>query len=142
MLTIPIRLLHADAKIPTQAREWDAGYDLCCLDRIALYPGERALIKTGISVAIPQGYYGRILPRSGLAIQSGIDVLAGVIDAGYRGEIGVVLLNTDKHGTWEVEPGTKIAQLVIQRCENVQFNVADTLPETARGAGGFGSTGA
>lgn len=140
MLDIDIKRLDHEANIPTQAKRFDAGYDLCSLENYTLAPQEREFFRTGIAVAIPEGYVGYIKPRSGLAAKVGIDVLGGVIDSGYRGEIGVILLNTgESHCT--IHPGDRIAQLVIQPVMEVAFREVIELPESERAFGGFGSTG-
>lgn len=130
------------ARFPAQARQGDAGYDLAAMEEYSLGAGERAMFRTGVAVAIPEGYVGYIKPRSGLAARHGIDVLAGVIDSGYRGEINVVLLNTDRESSFDVNRGDRIAQLVIQPVMAVDFVDVLTLPDSERAAGGFGSTGA
>jgi len=140
-----IKLLHENAKVPLRANPEDAGADLFSVEDCSIGPGERKIIPTGISVKLPEvvgsgGYYGRIAPRSGLAAKNGIDVLAGVIDSTYTGEIKVVLLNTgDK--VFEIKSGDRIAQLIIEKHYNFNFEVVSELPKTERGSGGFGSTG-
>lgn len=141
MLDIAIQRLDHEAVIPSQAKASDAGYDLHAMERYELGPHEREMFRTGIAVAIPEGYVGYIKPRSGLAARRGLDVLGGVIDAGYRGEVGVILHNTDPHDTIHVDKGDRIAQLVIQPVASVDFTEVLQLPESDRGAGGFGSTG-
>lgn len=107
-----------------------------------IQPLERKTISTGLRLEIPEGYYGRVAPRSGLAAKNGIDVLAGVVDSGYRGEVNVVLHNTDKSNTFFVQPGDRIAQIIIERHYNMEFvEVVDELSDTSRGDGGFGSSG-
>lgn len=140
-MRVEIVRLHDHAVMPTQAKRSDAGYDLCAIEDDAIYPGCRTTFRTGIAVAIPEGYVGYIKPRSGLAAKHGIDVLAGVIDSGYRGEIGVVLYNTDRNQTFVVTPGDRIAQLVIQPVMGVDFRLVGTLPASERLGSGFGSTG-
>lgn len=142
-LQIAIKLLDDGLPIPGYAHHGDAGADLRAREAVQLAPGQRALIPTGIALAVPHGYVGLVHPRSGLAAKHGITVLnaPGTVDAGYRGEIMVTLLNTDPHATFEVQRGDRIAQLVIQKVEQAQFNVVDSLDETVRGAAGFGSTG-
>jgi dUTP pyrophosphatase len=143
-MKIKIKKVDPEAIVPTQATKFDAGYDLYSLDYGWIRPNERRLIHTGISIAIPEGYYGRIAPRSGLAWKDGIDVLAGVIDSSYRGKIGVILYNTnggDEMNTVKIEKGQKIAQLIIEKCHEVEWELVDSLDETQRGAGGFGSSG-
>jgi dUTP pyrophosphatase len=139
--TIQIKRLDHEATIPTQAKESDAGYDLCAIESYTIGAGEREFFRTGIAIAIPEGYVGYIKPRSGLASRYGIDVLGGVLDAGYRGEIGVILQNTDSHHSYSVTAGDRIAQLVIQPVASVRFIEVIELPESERASGGFGSTG-
>ncbi|QCY47499.1 dUTP diphosphatase [Glutamicibacter creatinolyticus] len=142
-LQIAIKLLDDGLPTPGYAHHGDAGADLRAREAVQLAPGQRALVPTGIALAIPHGYVGLVHPRSGLAAKHGITVLnaPGTVDAGYRGEIMVTLLNTDPHATFEVQRGDRIAQLVIQKVEQAQFTVVDSLDETVRGAAGFGSTG-
>jgi dUTP pyrophosphatase len=144
--TLKIKLLSDNAEAPSYGSAHAAGMDLrACFDGPAvaarIEPGERALIKTGIAVAIPPGHYGRIAPRSGLALKQGVDVLAGVIDEDYRGEIGVILLNTDIENPVMVKHGDRIAQLIIEKISRPVVTVVENLDESDRGAGGFGSTG-
>lgn len=136
-----IKLLDKNAKIPFRANKTDAGADLFSIENVKILPLERKAISTGIYVEIPEGYYGRIAPRSGLAYKNGIDVLAGVIDSSYRGEIKVILFNTDKDKIFEIKIGDRIAQLIIEDHFNFEFEVSDELSYTERGEGGFGSTG-
>lgn len=133
--------LHNDARIPEQATPGSAGYDLCAVTGATIYPGQRLLIKTGLSLAIPDGMVGIIKPRSGLAVKHGIDVLAGVADADYRGELGVLLIN---HGEapWQFKAGERVAQLVVLPCYHGACVEVGSLEETMRGDGGYGSTGA
>lgn len=141
-MIVKFNKLNPQAKRPTRANKADAGADLFALESIMIQPLERKMIPTGIRLEIPEGYYGRIAPRSGLAVKNGIDVLAGVVDSGYRGEINVVLYNTDKNNTFFVEAGNRIAQLIIEKHYNLEFvEVADELSDTDRGEGGFGSSG-
>ncbi|HST52339.1 MAG TPA: dUTP diphosphatase [Pyrinomonadaceae bacterium] len=132
--------LHPDARLPTRGSAHAAGLDLCSVERVTLAPRARAAVRTGLAVAIPTGFYGRVAPRSGLAVRQGLDTLAGVIDSDYRGEILCALVN---HGDAPVsiEPGARIAQLVIERIALPEAVWAADLDETERGAGGFGSTG-
>jgi dUTP pyrophosphatase len=143
-LDILVTKLDNDAVIPTYAKPGDAGADLYSISDLVLAPGERALVKTGIAIALPNGYVGLVHPRSGLGLKNGISVVntPGTIDAGYRGEIGVVLINHDLHESFQVKKGDRIAQLVIQKVENAQFKMVDQLPESERSMGGYGSTGA
>lgn len=140
MLTIEIKKLHDDSHAPSRNSAGDAGYDLYAIGHDVIKAGERQLVSTGISISIPRGYYGRVAPRSGLALRDGIDVLAGVIDAGYRGEVGVILINFgDKN--FAFRKGDRIAQLIIEKCHEVEWQEVDELNGTARGDGGFGSSG-
>jgi len=130
--------------MPSYATDGDAGADLVAAESLTLAPGGgRALVATGAAIAIPAGYAGFIQPRSGLAYKHGVTVLntPGLIDSGYRGELKVLLVNTDPETAFEVVRGDRIAQLVIQQVEHVDFVVVDELPDSERGAGGFGSTG-
>jgi dUTP pyrophosphatase len=142
-LEILVTKLDIDAVIPTYAKPGDAGADLYSISELVLSPGERALVKTGIAIALPNGYVGLVHPRSGLGLKNGISVVntPGTIDSGYRGEIGVVLINHDLHESFQVKKGDRIAQLVIQKVENAQFKMVNQLPESERAAGGYGSTG-
>ncbi len=142
-MTLRFARLAEAAVMPTRAHDGDAGYDLRAVEAAQLAPGERTSVGTGIAVAIPDGCAGLVLPRSGLAAKHGISLVnaPGLIDAGYRGELRVLLLNTDREGTFEVAPGDRIAQLVIVRHEAPEPVEVDSLDETARGVGGFGSTG-
>lgn len=135
--------LRAEAVIPTRAYAGDAGLDLAACERVELQPGERALVGTGLAVAIPDGYAGFVQPRSGLASRHGISIVntPGLVDAGYRGELKVALLNTDARESFVVEPGMRIAQLVVLPIPPVQPVEVDELPASARGADGFGSSG-
>ncbi len=137
---IPVKLLTENAIMPTRGTEQAAGLDLYAAESKMLIPGDRAIVGTGVSIAIPKGFVGLIWPRSGLAVRHGIDVLAGVIDADYRGELCVVLIN---HGKVDchIDVGDRIAQLVIQPVAMLEPVEADDLPPTVRGEGGFGSTG-
>ena len=134
--------LHPAAKLPTRGSAGAAGLDLYALEEVTLAPrGGRATVRTGLSVALPGGFYGRVAPRSGLAVKYGLDVLAGVIDSDYRGEIMCALVN---HGcdALVLEAGGRVAQLIVEAIITPEPAWADALDETARGAGGFGSTGA
>jgi dUTP diphosphatase len=136
-------LLRADAVAPSRAHDGDAGLDLRAAEAALLGAGERATIATGIAVAIPDGCAGLVLPRSGLALRHGIALVnaPGLIDPGYRGEVRVLLLNTDREEAFEVSPGDRIAQLVLVRFEPAELEPADELDATSRGGGGFGSSG-
>ena len=129
--------------IPTRAYSGDAGLDLAACERVELRPGERALVGTGLAVAIPEGYAGFVQPRSGLAARHGISIVntPGLVDAGYRGELRVALLNTDARESFVVEPGMRIAQLVVLPVPAVEPVEVAELPESTRGADGFGSSG-
>ena len=130
--------------LPRQAYEGDAGLDLAACERVVLEPGERATVATGVAVAIPQGYAGYVQPRSGLAADHGITIVnsPGLVDSGYRGELRVVLLNTDREHSFEIEPGMRIAQLVLVSVPTVELRVVDELPVSERGERGFGSSAA
>ena len=136
-----IKFLSKEAKVPMRANPSDAGADLCSVEDFILNPLERKAISTGISLEIPEGHYGRIAPRSGLAYKNGIDVLAGVVDSSYRGEIKVILFNTDKENYFKINIGDRIAQLIIEKHFNFEFEIVEDLSYTQRGEGGFGSTG-
>jgi dUTP pyrophosphatase len=142
-VTLRFRRLAGAARPPTQTHEGDAGYDLRAAEAVTIGPGERASVGTGIAVAIPEGQAGLVLPRSGLAARHGISLVnaPGLIDSGYRGELRVLLLNTDRGEPFSVEPGDRIAQLVLVRVETEELEEVAELDETARGVGGFGSTG-
>lgn len=141
----PVRVKRLDPELPLphRAHRADAGADLYAAESVTLAPGERALVGTGIALAIPEGYVGLVHPRSGLAAKQGLSIVnaPGTIDAQYRGEIKVCLINLDPRESIDIERGTRIAQLVIQRVELVEFYEVDELDETERGAGGHGSTG-
>ena len=143
MIEIQIKLLDEGLPMPRYQHDGDAGLDLSSRIDLVLAPGGRATVPTGIAVAIPSGYAGLVLIRSGLAARHGIQCVnsPGLIDSGYRGEIAVIMLNTDKRDSFVVSRGDRIAQLLIQRVEEVALVKADELDETSRGAGGFGSTG-
>ncbi len=134
------RKLALGAKIPSKATKTAAGFDVYALEKGCIAPKMRLAIGTGVSVAIPRGWYGRIAPRSGLAHNFGIDVLAGVIDSDYRGEIKAILINHGS-GDFSFEAGDRIAQLVLEKCGEWQIQEVESLDQTERGAGGFGSTG-
>ena len=142
MTTIRFQKLNPQATIPTQAHPGDAGMDLVSIEAAEIAPGARKLVHTGLAVEIPVGFEGQVRPRSGLALKNGVTVLnaPGTIDAGYRGEIGVVLANFGE-APFKVEPGMRIAQLVIAAVASVTVEVSDTLSSSERGAGGYGSTG-
>ncbi len=142
MIELPIRRLRDDAVVPGRAYDGDAGLDLAACERIELRPGERATVGTGLAVAIPDGYAGFVQPRSGLAARNGITIVntPGLVDSGYRGEVKVVLLNTDAREMFVVEPGMRIAQLVVMELPSVDPIEVDELPQSERGVRGFGSS--
>lgn len=142
MIELPIQRLHEDAVVPARAYVGDAGLDLAACERVELGPGERAVVGTGLAVAIPDGYAGFVQPRSGLAARHGITIVnaPGLIDSGYRGEVQVVLLNTDGAETFAVEPGMRIAQLVVLAVPELELLETDELPASERGIRGFGSS--
>lgn len=141
MIRLPIARVRTGARLPERAYEGDAGLDLACWEGFELAPGDRALVPTGLAVAIPEGYAGFVQPRSGLAARHGITIVnsPGLIDAGYRGEIQVVLLNTGGE-SFVAEAGERIAQLVVLQVPEVELVVTDELPGSERGARGFGSS--
>lgn len=134
--------MRANAVVPVRAYAGDAGLDLSACERVELRPGERALVPTGLAVAIPEGHAGFVQPRSGLAAKHGISIVntPGLVDSGYRGELLVNLVNTDPSATFVVEPGMRIAQLVILELPEVELVILDELPASERGARGFGSS--
>ena len=138
-VNVHIKLLDPELPAPAYAKPGDAGADL----RSELEPGERALVPTGVAIALPEGYVGLVHPRSGLATKNGITIVnaPGTVDSGYRGELMVTLLNTDKTKSFHVQRGDRIAQLVIQKYEHATFTVVDELEQTERGSSGFGSSG-
>jgi dUTP pyrophosphatase len=141
-MQLPITRLRPEAVVPERAYAGDAGLDLSSCERIELAPGERALIPTGLAVAIPDGHAGFVQPRSGLAAKHGITIVntPGLIDSGYRGELQVALLNTDARETFVVEEGMRIAQLVVLALPEIELVEVDELPESERGVRGFGSS--
>ena len=144
MVDVPIRRLDPDLALPAYAHPGDAGADLIAREDAVLEPGGgRALIPTGVAIALPEGYAGFVQPRSGLALRHGVTCLntPGLIDSGYRDELKVILVNTDPTEPYKVTRGDRIAQLVIQAVEHVTFAPVDELPDSTRGTGGFGSTG-
>ena len=138
-----VQRLDRDLPLPAYAREDDAGLDLYAREGVTLAPGARAAVGTGVAMALPDGYAGFVLPRSGLALRHGLSLVntPGLIDAGYRGEIRVILINHDPTTPVTLSRGDRIAQLVVQRVERVDVVEVETLPESQRGASGFGSTG-
>ena len=143
MIKLRMKLLDESVPLPQYQHPGDAGLDLPSRVDTIIGPGERALVPTGIAISIPKGYAGFVLPRSGNAIKHGIALVnaPGLIDSGYRGEIRVILINTDKHEPFHIKRGDRIAQLVIQKTEEVAIEKVEDLDETSRGDGGFGSTG-
>jgi dUTP pyrophosphatase len=144
VLDIPVQRLDPDLPLPAYARPGDAGLDLLARETVVVRAGGgRALVPTGLALAVPEGYAAFVQPRSGLALRHGVTCLnsPGLIDSGYRGEVRVLLLNTDPADDFEVVRGERVAQLVVQQVEHVAFVVADELPSSDRGEGGFGHTG-
>jgi dUTP pyrophosphatase len=142
VIELPIQRLREEAVVPARAYAGDAGLDLAACERAELGPGERLVVGTGLAVAIPNGYAGFVQPRSGLAARHGISVVnaPGLIDSGYRGEVRVVLLNTDRAEAFVIEPGMRIAQLVVLPVPAIELVEVDELPESERGVRGFGSS--
>lgn len=142
-LEITVQKLHADVKMPAYAHEGDAGLDLYSTINHTLQPGERVLVPTGLKMAIPHGYEGQVRPKSGLALKHGLTVLntPGTVDAPYRGEVGVILINLDPKTPYEVKKGEKVAQMVFNKVEYAAFAETSGLTVTTRGEGGYGSTG-
>jgi dUTP pyrophosphatase len=141
-MQLPITRLRPEAVVPERAYTGDAGMDLSSCERIELAPGERALVPTGLAVAIPDGHAGFVQPRSGLAAKHGITIVntPGLIDSGYRGEVQIALLNTDARETFVVEEGMRIAQLVVLALPEIELVEVDELPDSERGVRGFGSS--
>jgi dUTP pyrophosphatase len=144
MIELPIQKVRPEAIVPARAYAGDAGLDLAATERIELGPGERAVVPTGLAVAIPEGYAGFVQPRSGLASRHGITIVntPGLVDSGYRGELMVVLHNTDRSESFVVEAGMRIAQLVVLPIPEVELVEVEELPASERGARGFGSSAA
>ncbi len=142
MIEVAFQRLRDDAVVPTRPYSGDAGLDLAACERVELGPGERAMVGTGLAVAIPDGYAGFVQPRSGLAARNGITIVntPGLVDSGYRGELKVILLNTDTSEPFVVEPGMRIAQLVVLPVPELDLVEVDELPESERGVRGFGSS--
>jgi dUTP pyrophosphatase len=143
VITLPVRRVRPGAVLPARAYEADAGLDLTACERHEIAPGERAVVPTGLAVAIPAGYAGFVQPRSGLAVRHGISIVntPGLVDAGYRGEVLVILLNTDAREPFLVEPGMRIAQLVLVPIPEVSVEEVEELPPSERGERGHGSSG-
>ena len=142
-VNVHIKLLDPELPAPAYAKPGDAGADLRSRVDFELEPGERALVPTGVAIALPEGYVGLVHPRSGLATKNGITIVnaPGTVESGYRGELMVTLINTDKTKSFHVQRGDRIAQLVIQKYEHATFTVVDELDQTERGSSGFGSSG-
>jgi dUTP pyrophosphatase len=143
-VNLRVRRLDGRALVPTRAHDGDAGLDLYALEDASLEPGERSQVRTGIAVEIPDGHAGLVLPRSGLALRHGIALVnaPGLIDSGYRGELRVLLLNTDRKDAFQISAGDRIAQLLIVRAEGYVVDEVEELSASSRGDGGFGSSGA
>ena len=140
MISVYIKKLEESATIPTRATDSDAGYDLYSINEGIVPAGKRRVLGTGVAIAIPPPYYGRVAPRSGLAVKKGIDVLAGVVDAGYRGEVGVVLQNFSDED-FPYKKGDRVAQLILEQCNTIGWVELEELEDSTRSDGGFGSTG-
>lgn len=142
-MRLRVQRLDPAAVLPTVAHEGDAGYDLYSIEAAELAPGQRAKVRTGIAIEVSNGHAALVLPRSGTAAKHGISVVnaPGLIDSGYRGEVHVLLLNTDQQETFSIAPGDRIAQLILVRVETPPVEDVDSLNESARGEGGFGSSG-
>ena len=142
-VSVPVKRLDPDLPLPGYAHPGDAGADLLTAEDFTLQPGERRLVSTGLAVAIPEGWAGLIHPRSGLAVKHGVSMVntPGTVDAGYRGELKVCLVNTDRSTPVSFSRGDRIAQLILQRVDHAEFLPMDDLEVSTRGAGGFGSTG-
>ena len=140
---VPIKILSRDAQIPHMAYNGDAGVDLRSVERIVLKPQEHAMVATGLAIALPEGYAGFVLPRSGLAAKHGISIVnaPGLIDSNYRGELKVILLNTDPDHSFTIEIGDRIAQLIVMPVPTINFEQVEELTESQRGESGFGSSG-
>lgn len=140
---VPIKILSRDAQIPHMAYNGDAGVDLRSVERIVLEPQEHAMVATGLAIALPEGYAGFVLPRSGLAAKHGISIVnaPGLIDSNYRGELKVILLNTDPNESFTIEIGDRIAQLIVMPVPTINFEQVEELTESQRGESGFGSSG-
>jgi dUTP pyrophosphatase len=140
---LAVRRLRADATLPVRQHPGDAGLDLCCVEPVRLGPGERASVPTGLAIALPEGFAGVVTPRSGLALRHGLTLVntPGIVDAGYRGELRVLLLNTDRSATFQAAAGERIAQLLVVPVALPEVLEVQALDETVRGDGGFGSTG-
>jgi dUTP diphosphatase len=142
-VAVAVRMIDTDLPLPAYAHPGDAGADLLAAEDVEIAPGDRRLVRTGVAIELPEGYVGLVHPRSGLAVKLGVTVLnaPGTVDAGYRGEILVNLVNHDRAATAKISRGDRIAQLVVQRVERARFHQVAELTDSARGAGGHGSTG-
>ena len=142
-ITVEIKRLDKDVALPKYAKPGDAGLDLCASQDVELLPGKRAMIPTGLAIALPEGFAGFVQPRSGLAVREGLSIVntPGLVDSGYRGELKIIAINTDDENTISIKRGDRIAQLVIQEVPIVDLVEVDELSETERGASGFGSSG-
>jgi dUTP pyrophosphatase len=141
MATLKVQKLVPNAVIPTRGTPGAAGYDLYSTDGFIIMPGHRVVIPTGLAIQLPTGTYGRIAPRSGLAVKHGVDVLAGVVDPDYTGELKVVLVNTDLRRAFMIRPGYRIAQLILENYSTAEIEETPYVEQTERGEEGFGSTG-
>lgn len=140
---VQVQRLHPDAVVPCYAKDGDAGADLTAVEAVTIAPGERVLVRTGIAIALPPGWVGLVHPRSGMAARHGVSIVnaPGTVDAGYRGEILVNLVNLDRSTSFDVRPGDRIAQLVVQEVGHAHLTEVDSLPESERGDTGHGSSG-
>ena len=140
-MNINIKLLNANSKIPSKTSADDAGYDLYSSEEVIIKPMERKLVKTGVAMSIPSGYYGHISDRSGMAFKKGAHCLGKIVDSSYRGDIGVIILNTDMYESIKIYIGDRIAQMIFKKYENVNFITEGELDDTNRGSAGYGSSG-
>lgn len=138
---LKIKFLSESAILPSRANISDAGLDLYAAEDVIIYAQNRAMVKTDLALEIPEGYYGRVAPRSGLALKNGIDVFAGVVDSSYRGPINAILYNSDLTHDFYIKKGDRIAQIIFEKHYNFPLEIVDSLSDTNRGSGGFGSTG-
>jgi dUTP pyrophosphatase len=141
-MIIKIKLTREDSKTPTRSRENDAGYDVYADADYTIKPMERQLVKTGVAISIPIGYYGHMSDRSGMALRKGAHCLGKIIDSSFRGEVGVILLNTDMYEPIKIQKGDRIAQIIFKKYESVEFEKVEDLDETDRSNNGYGSSGA
>jgi len=140
-MKIEIILLNQNSKMPSKSSNDDAGYDLYCCEEYFIKPMERCLVKTGVAMSIPTGYYGHISDRSGMALKKGAHCLGKIVDSSYRGEVGVIILNTDMYETIKIQKGDRIAQMIFKKYETVEFIEKQTLDKTERSESGYGSSG-